>query len=289
MDRIAPLPQNTHFRPAAWILLSAVALAGCGTTYQISSRWSDRKVEIDGHLTDWNDSISFVESEGIRFGVMNDREYLYLSVVSSKPNLGRQLIARGMTVWFDPMGGEHKTIGLRFPIGAMRAGLPASSETGGRAPREGREGTPSNRRERIEGMERQTLNEFEFLGPGANDRQRVARIQGQGVEIHITATPERFVYEMKIPLAYSSQHPYAVESFPGATIGIGFDSTPQMRPAEGGPGGDMAGGAPPSGGSGGGRAGGRGGGGMRPAGMRQEATDVSFDVWVHVRLADKTL
>jgi hypothetical protein len=198
-------------------------------------------------------------------------------------------VFRGMTIWFDPNGGDKKTIGIRFPIGGMGMGRPELEQL---QPNQ----DPEQRGNRLEEIERQSLNEFEYLGPGENDRQRVSRLQGQGLEMHITATTERFLYKLKIPLQYASQHPYAVETHAGAKVGIGIESnaTPRMGPGE--PGSDRRGegtegGAP---GAGGGRGGGRGAGGVRGGGMGRggqrpgaPTAMISFNIWSHVQLAEK--
>jgi hypothetical protein len=260
------------------------SINGCSSTQQLVSRWSEHPVLMDANLGDWTDSTVFVEKEGIRYGIANDGEYLYVCLLSSKANLGRQITFRGMTIWFDPNGGNKKTIGIRFPIGGMGMGR---SEMGQQQPDQ----DPEQRGNRFEEMERQSLNEFEYLGPGENDRQRVSRLQGQGVEMHMTATPERFLYKLKIPLQYSSQHPYAVETHAGAKVGIGIESNTAPKMAEGERGGEgrgegTGGGTPGAGGGrSGGRSGGMGRGGQRPPGAT--AATVNFNIWSQVQLAEK--
>ena len=266
-----------------FVIVASLALAeGCSSSMQLASRWSSQPIHIDGNVAEWADSTVFIEKEGVRCGVMNDGDYLYLCLLSSKQGLGRQIMFRGMTVWFDPNGGEKKTVGLRFPLGMPRAGLPEMTEGE----------NPEQNVNRPDAFERQALSEFEFLGPAENDRQRVSRLQGQGVEIHLTATAERFVYKLKIPLRYSSQHPYALETRPGSAVGIGIEPNAAQRAQEGERGGGESRGEGGRGGGRGGMGGGRGGrmpggagsGGARPA--AGAATLPSF--WSHVQLAEKT-
>jgi hypothetical protein len=291
MEKLISIVRGKSLRFLFLLLAALTTIPACSPTLQLASRWSDQPMMIDGNLAKWSDSTLFMEKDGLRFGVMNDKDYLYVCAMSAVPNLGRQLIARGMTVWFDPNGGEKKVYGVRFPIGGMRGGMMMRPEGEREAPRDIGERAPEGPRKRFDEIEQQSLQEFEFLGPGPDDRQRVLRMQGQGVEFHLTATPERFVYEMKIPLAYSSKHPYALESYAGSAIGVGFDSNPAVRPMAGeSEGGGAGGGAPPEGGGSGGRGGRTGGGrggGMRPGGMQQERANVSFNIWAHVQLADK--
>ena len=263
------------------VAVLAVSSSGCGSSLQIASKWSEQKVKVDGNLREWSDSTAFVEKDGLRCGVMNDGEFVYICMMSSKPNIGRQILFRGMTVWFDPNGGSKKTIGIRFPIGMRRGEMPMQRD----------EEETDQRGNRIDAMERQAVSDFEFVGPTEKDLQMVSRLQGQGVEMHLTSTPERFVYELKVPLAYSSAHPYAIESRAGSPIGVGFETNTMQRAAategegegrgEGGRSG--RGGMPGMGAGRGGRMPGAGG----PGGGRQGAANISVDIWAHVQLADQ--
>ena len=249
-------------------------LQGCGSSLQLASKWSEHKIQIDGDLKDWSDSTLFIQKDDIRCGIMNDDEFVYVCVISSKPNIGQQVMFRGMTVWFDPNGGAKKTFGVRFPIGGRRGEMPNTPD----------EEETDQRGNRFDAMNRQSLSDFEFVGPTEKDLQMVPRLQGQGVEIHLTSTPERFVYQLKIPLAYSSAHPYAVESHPGAPIGVGVETNAIQRPTGPEAAGEGQGRGEGAGGRGGmtGRSGGRGGrgGGGGNIGNRPGGTPIAFNVWM---------
>jgi hypothetical protein len=269
----------------AALAYSSLTLGGCGTPLQLTSRWTEQAIQLDGDLKDWSDSTAFAEKEGIRYAALNDGEYLYVCLISAKPELGRQVMARGMTIWFDPNGGEKRTIGIRFPLGMGGSGRPDLSMRP-----QGQE--PPQRGGRFEEIERKALNDFEYLGPAEQDRQRVSRLQGQGVEMHLTATPERFMYQLKIPLQYSSKHPYAVETRAGAKIGLGIDMTPTQRMMGGSRGEGQEGGGGGMPGTGGGAPGGRGGGRM-PGGGRGGTmpgggtSTVSISFWSLLQLSEK--
>lgn len=262
-----------RFLALAVTLLFAILLDGCAGAVQVASRWDDHPIRIDGNSSDWTDSTLFVQKDDFRLGVMNDDQYLYLCLMSNQPNLGRQLMFRGMTIWFDPNGGEKKAFGLRYPLGMGGMGMPVRSE--------GEEGERSGGR--FDPETSPALSEFEFLGPNENDRQRVSKLEAQGVEVELKSTQDRFVYELKIPLAYSSLHPYALETRPGSAIGIGVESNAPQRSAsaerdEG------------YGGRGRGAGGGRGGrtpGGMGRGGQRPDGANTTFSFWGHVQLAEK--
>ncbi|HTY37240.1 MAG TPA: hypothetical protein VMH23_09025 [Bacteroidota bacterium] len=268
----------------AFASAAAFAMQGCGSSLQIASKWSDHALQVDGDLKDWSDSTLFVQKDDIRCAVMNDDEYLYVCVLSSKPRLGPQVMMRGMTVWFDPNGGDKKTYGVRFPIGGRGVNLlnrPEDEET-------------DQRGNRLDAMQRPSVTDFEFLGPTEKDVQMVSRMQGQGVAMHLTSTPERFVYQLRIPLAYSSAHPYAIESHSGAKVGVGIETNTFQRPT-GAEGGEEGQGRGEGGGGGGGRGGmtgrgggrgGRGGGGAM-MGNRSGNAQIAFSVWMKTQLAEK--
>ena len=75
---------------------------------------------------------------------------------------------------------------------------------------------------------------------------------------------------MKIPLARSADHPYAIDTQAGKTIGLGLETAKMQQRSFGeGGGGGFGGGGGGMGGHGGGGMGGRGGGG-RGGGNRDE-------------------
>ncbi|MBM3298350.1 MAG: hypothetical protein FJY85_00135 [Deltaproteobacteria bacterium] len=272
---------GNHLRPrSSSQTLSSVVLSmvicvlfeGCAGALQLASPWSDHTVQIDGVLSEWSDSSAFVRKGDLKLGVMNDDEFLYFCLTSTKAEVGRQVMFRGITVWFDPNGGEKKTFGIRFPIGPERIGMPM------------RPGRPEREDTRAGSADPQALAELEFLGPTENDRQRIPRLFGQGLEVDLKSTPNGFVYELKIPLVYSSKHPYALETHAGGLIAVGVES----NVAERGPGAERA--AGPSGT--GGRAPGGARGGQMPGrsgatGARSMMGGETMSLWVHVQLAER--
>ena len=74
-------------------------------------------------------------------------------------------------------------------------------------------------------------------------------------------------YELKVPLARSADHPYAIDTAPGKAIGVGLETGKmQLRSLGNDRGGGFGGGGGGGGMPGGGR--GRGGGGMGGGGGR---------------------
>jgi hypothetical protein len=163
-----------------------------------------------------------------------------------------QMMASGFTVWFDPEGGKNKAFGIHFPLG-----------TRGQPPPTGIEGG-DNRQDPQRLME-QTQRELEILGPGKEDRERIPLMQVQGINVKIGNDQGFLVYELRVPLRKSADHPYAIGIGNNKAIGIGFETTePNLEKMKEQMGGSPGGGGMPPGG--GGIGGPPGGGGMPPGG-----------------------
>ncbi len=242
---------------------AAVISFGCGGL-ELQSVWSNEGVKIDGVAANWRDSL-WVEKDGIKFAVMNDNEYLYLAVVAAKPDLRRQIMMRGLTVWFDPDSREKKNIGIRYPIGMT-------------------EGGDGYRREESYAQSSMSspMAEFEFVSPFERDRMRVPVIAGRGVQLKINNEQESLLYELRVPLHSSTDHPYSAETTAGSKIGVGVEVGGVSRGSAGDRGGEGEGGGIGGGGRRGGGGRGRGsGGGSR---SRPPGSISPIEVWATVQL-----
>jgi hypothetical protein len=251
-----------------------LALAGCGSTQDLSSAWSSNAVTIDGDASDWGSGLANLKDTKVYLGVRNDGDYLYLCLNSQDQQFRRQMIGLGLTVWFEPKGGDR--LGILFPIGILKEG--------GRSAFEGGESQDPEDREQIG---QQALRDFEVLGPGKDDRNLFSVVQSPGISMKVGGRKGQTVYELRVPLKKSSEHPYAIGADPGSTVGIEIETGKfegGSRP--GGMGEGMRGGRRPRGGEGMGGEGmpGEGMSGTRegrerqPRGTRPEPLDVSVTV-----------
>jgi hypothetical protein len=261
-------------------VLISVLTMGCGGSAELTSSWNMNEVTIDGRASEWGTHLSALKDTHVSLGVQNDEDYLYLCLMSTDLQFRRQIMGLGLTVWFESDNGGK--LGIQYPIGMREQGRLASFE-----PEENRQ--PEDRQRLVE----EALKNLEILGPGKDDRNLLSILQTPGISVKVGNSEGPVVYELKLPLQKSSDHPYAVGVVPGSTVKVAIQTgkfEPQMRQGEG-PGGGMrggrrgGGGGPPTGGMpGGGRYGGGrsdrdSGGGNRP-----EPLDVSLKV----KLADST-
>jgi uncharacterized membrane protein YgcG len=224
-----------------------LAMAGCASfnTYTTESRPLSKPITIDGRTDDWQGELFVVPGERMMIGFVNDGRFLYIAVLVEEAFQRNQVLYQGLTVWFDPKGGKEKAFGIRYPLGLPPGERPA--------PKMGAEGEGLTPVDLPEGA----LAELEIVRSEKEPPRRFKIADLKGVEVKVTPSTGLLVYEMKIPLTADAEHPVAVGTLPGRTVGIGFE-TPKFDassiPRESG------GGMP---GGGGGRGGGMGGGGGR--------------------------
>ncbi len=217
----------------------------------------------------------YFEGTNVSVGILNDADSVYICMIAEDRFMRTQVMAQGFTIWFDPTGGKEKTFGIKFPIGMQGLEdrwIPMGFREGER--------DQERMRERFE----KSLKDLEILGPRKNQQKKIPVDEAKGIEVIVDPSGGLLVYELRVPLQHSEQHPYAVGAEAGDSIGVGLE-IPKMdmnalRKRVGGrrPGGI---GMP-----GGGRPGGMGGrGGMEMPGGRSPQTPKGLKVWAKVQLA----
>ena len=262
------------------ILFLLLFAAGCRTD-AFTSYWRDSYITIDGDQSDWQGRLWVPESENIAIGIMNDESNLYLTLSSSDRNTIMQVMRLGFTVWFDPKGGKKEVFGIKYPVGMAGVGMRTIGDRG-----RSRDQMP-DLHEEIQSLKESQIW-AEILGPEKDDIARIPVMDSSGIQVGIGYSAYgHLVYELTIPLERTSDSPHAIDTSPGATIGIGFETGKidfaAMRRSRGGnsgmPGGMPGGRGRPGGMRGGGRPGGMRGGGMRGA------MPEPFKYWARVTLA----
>ncbi len=272
------MTQLSPSRSRAWIVLSALCagflfsctMIGCKST-ELTSRWAAVSVVIDGRNEEWQNSLVRVEDTPAMIGLMNDRNYLYLALVTDDRALQRQIMFRGLTVWFDREGGNAKKFGIHYPTG-IRFG-------------DSREDRPSREmfqqdssfRDRIPPVD---TTQIDITGPAEGDQHLLPVSQLKDISVRMNLIAGTLVYEMRVPLTDNGGDPYAIGTSPGKKIGIGFETA--VRGSAG-----RAGSSPEGNPRGGfGRGGGRRGEFGRGGGRMQGQTASPLSLWATVALAD---
>ncbi len=264
---------------SATFLLSLGLLAGCSLG-PIVSRWADRGVTVDGKGGTWNDSLTVLDDQKTFLGVLNDEQYLYVSIRSTNRDLARQVVQRGLTFWFDRDGGEQKKFGVRFPLGIDRFGNEENFRRGEGEPR------PYRQRDSIF----VPVNDVEIVEPELDRTERVPIDRSGGIDARFQVSHDILTYTVRVPISTSGYFPHTIGARPGTVIGMTIESAMAMatggaREGTGTEGGRGGGGYGGRGGYGGGGGFGRGGfGGGRPGSTTQAKP---FHQSFKVRLADQ--
>jgi hypothetical protein len=324
------------------VVVCAIAVAVAAETLRIESVWSTEAPAVDGKLTEWSAPLVTLGSTPLSLGVRNDGQFLYVALASSDQAARMMLGAAGFTVWMDPSGKNKKSFGITVPPvmaggpgmrGRGPGGAPpdqigqppdwqdappqgrsqppqgqagAGAQQGQEGQKEPPQGGPGGSQDPAIG----TITSIEVLGASKDDKRRLELAYARTIGLDVAARMAEgvLVYELRVPLPVSETQPYGVKSAPGATIGLGIESSQPPEPrggrfggvgAKSGTGGDPTGGGgggrggiPPPG-MGGGGAGGMGGGGQRggmgggpPEGGREGMRELKpIKAWTVVVLA----
>lgn len=251
----------SSFLMAGFIILLAIVSGGCSSTAELSSSWSNNEIVVDGLASDWGGHFFYLKDSHISLGLRNDQDYLYVCLMWSEGQFRRQMMGLGLTVWLEPEDG--KKWGIHYPVGFLGQGE-----------------RPSLDREESGGLRdsgqvfQQSLQNLEILGPGKDEHTQFSAVQVPGISVKVGNSQGSVVYELKVPLRESSDHPFAVGTGAGSTVKLALETGKfEGRSRQGGM---SEGGREGSGGGrgGGGRGGfggrGRGGGGAGGSGRGGE-------------------
>ncbi|MBL7135422.1 MAG: hypothetical protein ISS81_02370 [Candidatus Marinimicrobia bacterium] len=271
---------NNYFLLSGTIIF-LIFLSSCNRE-EINSTWKDNEIAIDGYFKEWENNLHFIKNEKIAIGVSNYESDLYLCLVSSDRGVMSQIMRSGFTVWFDPKGKNHKTFGIKYPTGMQQDDMFMMRDMMGE--RDFNRDERNRFGDQIDLFEN-TQTHFELLGPKKDDIMIIPILNNQGIQVKLGRSQQQLVYELKVPLTQTPEHPDAINASPDQQISIGFETgkfeRPEMR-------GNMTrgmGSRSPGG------VGGRPGGGMRggsPGGMGRgmgRGMPEQLKVWIKVNLA----
>jgi hypothetical protein len=238
-----------------YLSLMALLFAGCNRI-KLSSTWLDRPVYIDGMQFDWEGVLVNLDEQKLNLGVMNDNNFLYICLVPLDETIAMQAMGLGLTVWLEPDGDKRRKLGIHYPVGFQ----PDKFDTNNF---EFRFDGQHDFRERMPRPE-EFLDQFQIIRQDEEDTIALPVTNASGVEVRVGTRNDRLVYELKVPLTKSSEHPYAIQTAPGEEIKAEIETGKFKRPSRSRPrhtGGTMPpggigepggmGGLPPGGGRGG--------------------------------------
>jgi hypothetical protein len=278
-------------------VLLTLTLFGCGSSREALSSWQNGEIKIDGNINEWGTSIQRIPKEGFSVGFKNDNEFLYIGLSTADRTKIFQMFQAGFIVWIEPENSNFKTFGLKYPIakipeGGMQMQMPESERSGmggnKRGEMNGNERSGERSREMPSQMSNDMFtkiledqNEIQIINKDKYPLDVISLINTEGIDAKLGYNGEKFVYELKIPLATKKHFSLTTGTVPGEKVTIRFETeelSMNKNLGEGGPGGGQE---PPSGGGpGGGAPGGGPSGGGRPGGKMSKSNpiDYSFEV-----------
>jgi len=211
--------------------ISPLALfISCSSSQDYSSKWANEPVPTDGSGDNWKNKTTYFKDGSLLLGVQNDGQYLYLALTTSDRQSKMQILMQGLEVWFDPTGGNNKTIGIKYPIGARESGLSNLHRN------ENETGTDNNNQPGNNWADQLTeyaINSttLEILGPGEDDKNKMELKDASGIELKLGSANDVLIYEMKIALRPDSSNTYSIGlgKNPGI-IGLGVETEEFKRP-----------------------------------------------------------
>ena len=207
-----PSTRDAWRRALALWLLVTTSIVVAATPQRLSGSWRTQPITVDGLTGDWPPLTSL--ERGPQIGAVNDGEFLHLAVSTRDPDL-LGLLASGLIVWIDLTGRRSQTFGLRM------AGIQVRSSDS-EAPRVPAPGTFATR----------SLDRFDILGPGENQRRLVDLTPELDIELAQAYSDSEVIYELKMPLQKTAARLYAVGAPPGRPIGLGI-ATPEAAKSMG--------------------------------------------------------
>ncbi|MCU0652428.1 MAG: hypothetical protein MUC39_05760 [Candidatus Omnitrophica bacterium] len=260
-------------------------LSGCGGV-KLSSDWRDHQIVIDGKYTDWGRAESYYnEKAKVGINLLNDKDYLYICLITRNRQIETKLIESGFVAWFDPEGGNKKVFGIRFPTGLKSMGDSLEEKrdiTQDWQDQEDKSGLIDREKERWRDKEfnkhlellEKLQDKLEIVkGPfdiGNKEKHFKPPLKGDknehpgkgffkdregpgnllsldeaakfGIEAKVGRENDYFVYELKVPLVKSVEHPYAIEVKTDKPIGLGLEISMSEMGMMGPPGRGVSGG-----------------------------------------------
>jgi hypothetical protein len=265
---------------SALLLLVAINFSNCSHKLNPEGSYQRTAVSVDANLKEWSQPLHFGNKSGtIQYSVTNDNEHVYIALLSKDEPTEQKILKMGMTVYFDPEGGESKAISINYPM--KNLGGPKADDTGDRSAAS----TTVNQKSRKQELMLQS-SAFAIMGFTHLDNRAYEMNEKHPIDLALKINDDNYlVYEAAVPIKNILGHPFSVnDSKKNFSLGIIIKGLQN---------GDNSGGVPAvmTGGGRGGRGGMRGGGGnrsMNTASSANRATLLKDDVnWHRFRLADK--
>jgi hypothetical protein len=98
-------------------ILIGYALVGCSSKNFPVGNFQAAKIKIDGNANDWGLPLRFGSEVGsLQYNITNDRDNIYLCVLTNDKNTQNKILRSGLSIYFDMNGTKSKKVGFVFPV-----------------------------------------------------------------------------------------------------------------------------------------------------------------------------
>jgi len=218
-----------------WLCLGALLAGGLSLAApaadEVSSVWTADPPKIDGQLDDWaNIAWSREKSLGVEYAFRNNDQNLYLALVFKNPKFLSTISQTGIVLYFSPEGKKDKSRGIRFIQRTVTAEeLIAVMEKDGKTLTDERKQQLRSKSNYILYDSSMVDDEDKVLGPAVGSGDSLPPVFRLG-----RSGPDT-VYEFRVPLHKSGEHPGGMGVLPGQSLKAGFywgGMTKEMREAQ---------------------------------------------------------
>jgi hypothetical protein len=198
------------------MLVVLILLNGCSGSFKLASDWQQGEMNIDGSDSEWQRGLYYDKESDMVYGVRNDDKYVYIFLKTQNRSTQMQIMRQGLTVWFDREDGRNQTFGIQYPMSRQRTHAGFS---------------PDSNEEKPQLFLDQEFPEMEIIGPKKENIQRFSALEAPDIRVKLGRTRETLVYELRVPLKKTSEHPFAIEPISNHRIGIEFE-TGEFKPEQ---------------------------------------------------------
>ncbi len=201
---------------AAVTILVAV-VSGCSSGKEMTSSWQQEQIQMKGDLSFWRNKVFEIPDKKFGVGFANDDKFMYVCLTTDDRSKIFQMFRNGFIVWFEPVSGDNKTFGIKYPLVNIMDKQPQMDEST-------REEMSAQNNQRSFGRMLENQNEFEIVNQDKYPLLALPLVNREGIEAKLSFLDGRLVYELKVPLVVSKQYSIAAGALPGEKIRVRFET-----------------------------------------------------------------
>ena len=195
---------------------------------EFPSSWRTGEIVVDGSADEWAGKLIPLPGFPVDLGIQNDASFLYFCVKTSDEAQKKRLQELGVNFWMDASGKVDRAFGVRYPAGPQKppSGQGAAPPRGD-APPDGeappQEGRPGR------GKRQGTQDALQVMGRDAEGGGRMTVASARPIAAAMAERDGVLVLELKVPLAFSIDTPFAILTAPGKTIALAVEGAQPDR------------------------------------------------------------